>query len=185
VPLTQVPQGFSFAPTMLRVDLRELARGGAVETLGELKRDDPVLDGTEIRLREPVAVQGRLQSIGEGRFYWHGTARTVVESVCRRCLTAVTTPLQLEIGALFSQDQDAVDDPDAYALAPDATEIDVTPAVREEMVLAAPNYVECRDDCKGICPQCGKDLNDGPCNCAPVTAATWQPLQALKDKLRS
>ena len=119
--MTQVAQGFSFAATMLRVDLRELARGGAVQTQGELTRDDPALEGTDITLREPVAVDGRLQSIGEGRFYWHGTARTVVEGECRRCLTPVATPLNLEIGALFTQDQDAQDDPDSYPVAPDAT----------------------------------------------------------------
>jgi len=170
---------------MLRVDLRELARAGAVQTRGELKQDDPALAGTQVTLQEPVAVDGRLQSIGEDRFYWQGTARTVVQGECRRCLTPVATPLQLEIGALFTHDQDALDDPDAYPVAPDATEIDVTPAVREELVLAAPRYVLCRDDCKGICPHCGKDLNAGPCACKTVRAARWQPLQALKDKLRS
>jgi uncharacterized protein len=170
---------------MLRVDLRELAQGRAAETRGELKQDDPVLDGTEVRLQAPVAVQGRLQALGDGRFYWQGTARTVVAGECRRCLTPVETPLQLEIGALFTQDPDAQDDPDSYPVAPDATDIDVTPAVREELVLAAPRYVVCRDDCKGICPQCGKDLNAGPCDCAPVTDARWQPLKALKDMLRS
>ena len=170
---------------MLRVDLRELARGAAVETQGALKQDDGALEGTEIRLREPVAVRGRLQSIGEGRFYWQGTARTVVQGECRRCLIPVATPLQLEIGALFTQDADALDDPDSYPVAPEATAIDVTAAVREELMLAAPRFVACRDDCKGLCPQCGKDLNAGPCDCAPVTDARWQPLQALKDKLRS
>jgi uncharacterized protein len=170
---------------MLRVDLRELAQGRAIETRGELKQDDPVLDGTEVRLQEPVVVQGRLQALGDGRVYWQGTARTVVAGECRRCLTPVETPLQLEIGALFTQDPDAQDDPDSYPVAPDATEVDVTPAVREELVLAAPRYVVCRDDCKGICPQCGKDLNAGPCDCAPVTDARWQPLKALKDMLRS
>lgn len=169
---------------MLRVDLRELARG-PVETRGELTQDDPALDGTETSLAEPVVVGGRLQSIGEGRFYWQGTARTVVKGECRRCLTAVTTPLNLEIGALFTQDPEALDDPDSYPVAPDATEIDVTSAVREELVLAAPRFVECREDCKGLCPQCGNDLNAGPCDCPPVTEARWQPLKALKDKLRS
>lgn len=169
---------------MLRVDLRELARG-PVETRGELTQDDPALEGTDIAFKGPVAVGGRLQSIGEGRFYWQGTARTVVKGECRRCLTPVTTPLSLEIGALFTQDREGLDDPDSYPVAPDATEIDVTPAIREELVLAAPRYVSCREDCKGLCPQCGKDLNAGPCGCAPATNAAWQPLKALKDKLRS
>jgi uncharacterized protein len=185
MPLTQVAQGFSFAPPMLRVDLRELAQGRAVQTRGELKQDDPVLADTEITLQEPVAVDGRLQSIGEDRFYWQGTARTVVRGECRRCLTPVSTPVTLEIGALFTQDLDAADDPDTYPVPRNATEIDVTPAVREELVLAAPQYMLCRDDCKGLCPQCGKDWNSGPCDCEPVTEARWQPLKALKDKLRS
>src|SRR5438477_7930728 len=131
---------------MLRVDLRELARGGALEARGELAQDDPVLEGLDVSLLEPVVVGGRLQSIGEGRFYWQGTARTAVEGECRRCLTPLTTPLRLEIGALFTHDPDALDDPDSYAVAPDATEIDVTLAVREELVLAAPRFVVCRDD---------------------------------------
>jgi len=170
---------------MLRVDLRELAPGRAVETQGELKQDDQALAGTEITLLEPVAVDGRLQALGEDRFYWQGQARTVVAGECRRCLTPVATPLQLEIGALLTKNPEAQDDPDSYPVAPDATEIDVTPAIREELVLAAPRYVECRDDCKGICPQCGKDLNAGPCACKPVSDARWQPLKALKDMLRS
>lgn len=169
---------------MLRVDLRELARG-PVETRGELALDDPALEGTAIHLKEPVAIAGRLQSIGDGRFYWQGTATTTTGGECRRCLTPVSTPLSLQIGALFAQDPEALDDPDAYPVAPDATEVDVTPAVHEELVLAAPRYVLCREDCKGLCPQCGKDLNAGPCGCEPTSDARWQPLKALKDKLRS
>jgi len=170
---------------MVRVDLRELARGGAVTTQGELKQDDPALEGLDVTLREPVTVGGRLQAIGEERFYWQGTARTVVQGECRRCLTPVVTPLDLQIGALFTQDAEALDDPDSYAVAPDATEIDVSPAIREELLLAAPRYAVCREECKGLCPQCGKDLNAGPCGCAPATEARWQPLKALKDKLSS
>src|SRR5213592_3248290 len=163
---------------MLRVDLRELTRAGAVGTRGELQQGDPALEGTDITLREPVAVDGRLQSIGEGRFYWQGRLRTVVQGECRRCLTPVATPLQLEIGALFTQDPDALDDPDSYPVAPDATEIDVTPAVREELVLAAPRFMACRDDCKGLCPQCGQDLNSGACECVPALDPRWQRLRS-------
>src|SRR5881396_3699687 len=163
---------------MLRVDLRELARRGAVETQGELRQDDAALQGTDLRLKEPVAVRGRLQSIGEGRFYWQGTAQTVVQGECRRCLIPVATPLQLEIGALFTQDPDALDDPDSYPVAPDATEIDVTPAVREELVLAAPRVVLCREDCKGLCAQCGQDLNSGACECVTAMDSRWQRLRS-------
>jgi uncharacterized protein len=171
---------------MLRVDLRELARSGAaVETRGELARGDPLFAETGITLQEPVVVGGRLQAIGDGRFYWHGTLHTVVQGECRRCLTAVVTPVAADIGALFTQDAEALEDPDSYPVAAEAMEVDLTPAIREELLLAVPRYVLCREDCRGLCPRCGKDLNAGPCGCAPATDFRWQPLQALKDKLRS
>jgi len=169
---------------MLRVDLRELARG-PVETRGELGQADPLLEGLEVALRDPVVVTGRLQATGEGRFYWHGTLRTTVAGECRRCLTPVTAPVTADAHALFTQDPEAQDDPEAYGLAPDAGEIDLAPAVREEMLLAVPRFLQCREDCRGLCPKCGKDLNAGPCGCAPATDLRWQALESLKDKLRS
>src|SRR2546430_6265654 len=99
---------------MLRVDLRELARGGAVETQGELKQDDPALEGVDISLRDPVSVTGRLQSIGEGRFYWQGAAPTVGGGECRRGLTPPGTPPPLEIGALFTHGSDPLAYPDSF-----------------------------------------------------------------------
>lgn len=169
---------------MLRIDVRELA-AGPVDTRGELASGDPLLEGLDVRLAEPVAVQGRLQAIGEGRFYWHGSLRTAAEGECRRCLTPVRAPIQAEISALFSKDPDALDDPDAYPLAPDATAVDLAPAVREELLLAVPRFAVCREDCRGLCPRCGTDLNAGPCGCPPAEDLRWQPLQSLKDKLRS
>ena len=168
---------------MLQIDLRELARG-PVDTRGELAQGDPLVEGLDVALAAPVTVGGRLQATGEGRFYWHGSLRTLVRGECRRCLVPLSLPVSADIGALFSQDPEALDDPDSYAVAPDATEIDLTAAVREELILAAPRYALCREDCRGLCPRCGQDLNAGPCGCPPATDLRWQGLAALKDKLR-
>lgn len=167
---------------MLQVDPKELA-GGPVETPGEIARDDPAFAGLGVTLGAPVAVAGRLQETGEGRFYWQGSLRTVVEGQCRRCLAPVTLPVTAQIGALFSQGPDAEDDPDCYAVSPDARVIDVTPAVREELALTAPEFLLCREDCKGLCPRCGHDLNQGPCACPPATDPRWAGLEGLKSKL--
>ena len=169
---------------MLRVDLRELAQG-PVDTRGELGQADPLLEGLDVALGAPVVVVGRLQATGEGRFYWHGTVRTVVTGECRRCLTPVATEVAVETGALFTQDQGAQEDPDSYPLAPDATEIDLAPAIREELLLDVPRFLLCREDCRGLCPRCGQDLNAGPCGCAPAADFRWRALESLKDKLRS
>ena len=168
---------------MLQVDLRELARG-PVNTRGELAAGDPLLEGVGVALTQPVRVDGRLQAIGEGRFYWQGSLRTVAVGECRRCLQPVTAPVNAQVGALFSQEPDAADDPDAYPLASDAVAVDLRPALREELILAVPRYLECRPDCRGLCPRCGKDLNAGRCGCPPATDLRWAALAALKDKLR-
>lgn len=168
---------------MLRIDLRELARG-PVATRGELAQGDPALEGLEATFTAPVVVAGRLQGTGEGRFYWHASLRTVVQGECRRCLVPVSVPVAADIGALFTQDPEALEDPDSYPLAPDATEIDLVPALREELILAVPRYALCREDCRGLCPRCGQDLNAGPCGCAPAADPRWRGLAALKDKLR-
>jgi uncharacterized protein len=168
---------------MLRADLRELARG-PVETRGDLPTTDGLFAGLDFALAEPVRVTGRLQPAGEGRFYWHAKLAARVTEMCRRCLEPVQVTVEADVKALFTQDPDALDDPDSYPLPPDATEIDVTPAVREELILAVPQFVVCRDDCRGLCPRCGHDLNAGPCGCAPATDLRWQALAALKGKLR-
>src|SRR5256885_14833861 len=60
---------------MLQVALRELARG-PVEPAGQLAGSDPLFEGLDVVLAEPVRVAGRLQAAGEGRFYWRGSLST-------------------------------------------------------------------------------------------------------------
>jgi DUF177 domain-containing protein len=168
---------------MLQVDLRELAHG-PVETVGQLPGDDPLFEGLGVPLTEPVSVAGRLQHAGEGRFYWRGSLATRIAGQCRRCLAPVPLAVVADVNALFSRDADALEDPNSYPLTPDATEIDLRPAVREELLLAVPQWVVCRDDCRGLCPRCGKDRNAGSCGCPPALDLRWHGLAALKDKLR-
>jgi uncharacterized protein len=168
---------------MLQVDLRALARG-AVNTTGELPQDDPALERLDFTLAEPVRVTGRLQATGEGRYYWQGGLRATVAGECRRCLRPLAQTVTAQVGALFSQDADAGEDPDAYALPANAREVDLRPAIREELILAAPRFLLCREDCRGLCPRCGQDLNAGPCACARDADPRWAALAALRDKRR-
>ncbi len=167
---------------MLQIDLRELQRG-PVDTQASVAPDDALLQGLGLTLAGPVRVGGRLQATGEGRYYWHGTLAAEIATECRRCLAPVRVPIAADIGALFSQDAGAADDPDSYPLAPHAVAVDLRPAVREELALAAPAFVLCREECRGLCPRCGKDLNAGPCGCAPAPDPRWRALADLKSKL--
>jgi len=168
---------------MLQVDLRELS-GGPATTQAELGAADPLFEGLGLVLAGPVRVAGRLHAAGEGRFYWQASLRAQMAGECRRCLVPVPVTVASDIRALFTQDPDALEDPDCYPLARDATQIDLRPAVREELLLAVPQWVVCREDCRGLCPRCGEDLNAGPCGCAPAGDLRWQALAASKGKPR-
>jgi uncharacterized protein len=152
---------------MLRIDRREL-RAGPVETDATVSADDPLLGGLALRLEGDLAVSGRLQQAGHGDYLWRGRLAGTARAECRRCLAEVPVAIAADVDVLFSADPDAGDDPSVYPIAEAATHVDVGEAVREELALAVPPYVLCRDDCAGLCPRCGADLNAGPCGCTPA-----------------
>ena len=150
---------------MLRVDIRDLDRG-PVETDVRLEPTDPIFEGLGLALAGPVDVSGRLQATSDREYLWRGRIQATVDAECRRCLTAVRQEIDAGADVLFSSDPDAADDPSVYPLPETAAAVDVGEAVREELALAAQPYVLCREDCAGLCPRCGADLNAGACRCA-------------------
>jgi uncharacterized protein len=151
---------------MLRVDIRDLQRG-PVRTVGELRPDDPAFEGLDLNLVGPVSVTGQLQTTGDGEYLWRGSLHGAMQGECRRCLSDVRTEVDIDVdAAVFTTDPEAADDPDFYPLAERANTVDVTDVVREELALAAQtDRLLCREDCAGLCPKCGADLNAGPCAC--------------------
>jgi uncharacterized protein len=86
------------------------------------------------------------------------------------------------VNILFTEDEQA-DDPAVYVIPPRSRTLDLSGAVREELILAVPDYLLCREDCAGLCPHCGKDLNEGPHECAGrSTDPRWAALEALKGR---
>ena len=162
---------------MLRVDLRDLS-AGPIETVGEVARADPALASLGLELLEPVRVSGRIMASGPGSYYWEGRIRTRVAGACRRCLEPAAVTLDQPVRLLFTEDQGA-DDPATVIVPPRVGELDLTDAVREELILAAPEFPLCREDCCGLCPRCGADLNRGPCGCRPETDPRWSALNGL------
>jgi uncharacterized protein len=152
---------------MLRVDIRDLQRG-PVKTVGELQPDDPAFEGLDLHLAGPVYVTGQLQATGPAEYLWRGSLRGALQAECRRCLGDVRTVLDIKVdAAIFSTDPDAADDPDSYPLLERASHIDIRDVAREELALAMPTrLLLCREDCAGLCPTCGADLNAGVCECA-------------------
>lgn len=150
---------------MLRIDLRELDRGPVV-TRATLPVDDPVVKELDVALARPLEVEGKLQETGPDEYFWQGRLHGLARGQCRRCLAELELPIDAQVGALFSSNPESEDDPSVYPLAPRATHVDLGEAVREELALSVPGYPLCREDCAGLCPRCGMDLNAGPCRCA-------------------
>ncbi len=166
---------------MLSFDLRSLEVQAATVD-GVLASDDAVWLSDDSRPLDGVHVTGRLSAAGPGRFYFSGRFDGTATDTCRRCLTDVQIPIAEEVHLLFADagTEGSDDDPDVYVIDARAHSLDLRPAIREEWLLAVPPLVVCREDCRGLCPRCGADLNQGACNCAPATDPRWDALRSIQ-----
>ncbi len=165
---------------MLCFTLRDVQQH-AVRVDDVLAHDDPVWQQGDVTPSAPVQVTGRLSAAGTGRYYLRGHLSGRTTAPCRRCLAATHVEVDEDVHLVFAEAGDDVQaDADVYPVPPRAQMIDLRPAVREEWLLAAPAFVQCRDDCQGLCPRCGAELNAGPCGCAPESDARWEALHAAR-----
>lgn len=167
---------------MLAFDKRAVeAKAAVVDDV--LPPDDSVWQTSDAVPAGPIKVSGRLSAAGTGRFYWHGKVEGDMVMPCRRCLADSKVHVQDESHVIFAEaGSDETDDPDVQVLDERSTVIDLRPTVREQWLLNAPRYAVCREDCKGICPTCGKDLNEGACACPATRDTRWDALRKVKTK---
>src|SRR5215216_5117264 len=144
--------------------------------------EDVAQDGDAYRIVAPVHLNFEIQKDKE-KFRLVGIARTELELPCSRCLESfrlpVDTPFDLRFlpaSELTVQDEDL--DTSYYR----DDQIDLNELLREQFYLVLPMKPLCRDDCKGLCPQCGTNWNTGACTCT----TEWEDprLAALKGLVR-
>ncbi len=148
--LATLPQGTS----RLEVEATPAGIG-----LPEAEWPSAVLAGVALdRAGEQVTVRGRIRA----------TARLE----CVRCLKVFDLPVETEL-ILYSDrsgtsrhlvDEDDLERDDHMKFH-DGRTLDVSEEVREALLLEIPMAPRCREDCRGLCPRCGADLNEGPCGC--------------------
>jgi uncharacterized protein len=113
--------------------------------------------------------------------YVQGVLRATVDSTCARCLTEIDQPVISRLGELFHYPPEGAP-PDSLVVSDDHY-IDLTPIVREEFILSIPLQPLCQPDCKGLCPECGANWNEGPCEChSEATDPRWAGLTGLLDQ---
>ena len=99
-----------------------------------------------------------------------GRCGTVISGLCGRCLAPVEQPIEADKIALFVE-------------IPAGVEVcDISEDIREELLLELPMNLLCDPDCKGLCPKCGADLNQGDCGCrrSPGGSDVWGALDGIK-----
>ncbi len=149
-------------------------------------------DAKEISLSD-VRVTGKITEAGE-HYVFHGKASGSFEYPCERCLEPADTPFELDILAVWvhasdsrvlryeMQDvQDQETEVDGGLIAFEGDHIDLASVVWEETALAVPSKILCREDCAGLCPACGADLNVTTCSCVTARSATHPGLAKLAE----
>jgi len=114
------------------------------------------------------------------------------EVLCARCVEPVQTPLTGSFDLIF-RPQEADADSGERAITPDETEIgyyeesglSLEDVVREQVLLSLPSRTLCKEDCKGLCPRCGQNLNLESCNCNPTADPRWNALAGLAGTVKS
>jgi uncharacterized protein len=108
----------------------------------------------------------------------------VLDRDCRRCLKKAEEEFELDVALVWSDDAELRgDDGEIRALPRGTNEIEVGEAIREELLLAVPPYIECDPDCKGLCPQCGTNWNEHSCDCSTDERdPRWDALRALRSE---
>jgi uncharacterized protein len=167
---------------MLHLSLAAVDRGD-VHLREEVPAEHPMWNGTGVELASPLRVDLTASDVGEGVLV-RGTLETTARQACRRCLEPVERNVREHVDLFFAEaveGEDADDDGEVYLLPARGDDLDLTAAVREQVLLQVPEFTLCREECRGLCPTCGADLNRGACECVPEQATSpWDALKNVK-----
>lgn len=152
-------------------------KGGELSLRLQEDWSDLKMDGEPLGFVGPVVLKGKIGWTGEC-FLLRGTIETKMEIACARCLEPMELRIQAEIIEEFRRANQR-DDLDGYGDDKDAKDdwvdediqefrglvIDLDDVVLDNLLVSVPIKPLCKDDCRGLCPQCGQDLNKGACGC--------------------
>jgi len=146
----------------------------------EDRGQDEILEGFGGKFLNPVQVE--LEVTNTERLYvGHGKLKTLLNLPCSRCLEEFNYPIDIDLDLAmlpadkahdFSQDEDFIFF--------DGDEVDISSSVNEHIFMAIPIIPLCKEDCQGLCSNCGIDKNTGNCSCAEQDIdPRWEKLKNL------
>ncbi len=170
----------------------------APERVGEWLRGLPMRDALGAPEGDPQAGKGAADLelyIDETHVFANGTFNGFLTVACSRCVEPVRLDLAEQLRVTFmpksempADDDDAEEGEEGAEVASedldlfpyDGEVVDLEPLLREQFVLAVPYAPLCREDCKGLCPQCGIDRNAASCSCEKPGDPRLAALKGLK-----
>lgn len=139
-----------------------------------------------MKLETPNGIEYHLQltNAGEG-IVLSGEVKCTATTLCARCLKKTQLDIAGEAEGYYvleaTQEAQGYESDEFECVAQDGS-FDIAAAIEAALVYATPYVVLCKEDCKGLCPQCGADLNEGPCGCVKDAEDEFpHPFAALKD----
>jgi len=155
--------------------------------------------GGEVRQRTALAAVGRAEVVEEHHgkhkiikdIRLRGRLSAELELQCARCLEPVPQNINREFDLLYrplgtdaGRDELSVTDAEAEIGYYQGEGILLEDVLREQVLLALPLKITCREDCKGLCPHCGRNLNQEECSCvAPADEPRWAALKEIRGRL--
>jgi uncharacterized protein len=169
----------------MRLELENLEKDG--EFAHVYGAEELLLEERDLRLIEPAAIRGRLRRESD-EVQVTGTLNAKVETPCARCLKPVAVPIDTDFSERFvtavswrSEEQHELASEELNLAVFSGEVIELDELAREEILLATPAQVLCREDCKGLCPVCGADRNVSECDCeSRQVDSRWEKLKDLR-----
>ncbi len=164
----------------MRLDLRPILHVPGASLPFDFSLDLSGLDFYGERpFTQPVRVSGSVRNMADALLL-EGKAETTLSLVCDRCLRPFRQEMDLPVETLLAE---ALEDEenDEIVLLTDG-QVDLDEVFTTAAVLAMDAKHVCSEDCKGLCPTCGADLNQGPCGCRPEGDPRFAALAQLLDK---
>ena len=145
------------------LDLRKIIETPGASEPFEVTLDPERLTGGAITgFKRPPEASGNVVNTA-GLLNLRGELTARMTCVCDRCGTVFDREKVLALDVPLAADVSDEASPEVFAVEGDG--IDVSEVAETCFILDAETKCLCRDDCKGLCPQCGKNLNEGPCGC--------------------
>ena len=157
----------------------DLGRNAFDQSLGIGQAETGDLDFPSVReyLRPPVA--DGVVSNEAGILHMRGTITAEMLCVCDRCGQEFESTKETAVDAVLVEEE-SEDNPELFVL--EGTEIDAQEVLSTCFILDMETKFLCREDCKGLCARCGKNLNLGPCGCGKEIDPRFAVLEQLLDK---